>query len=227
MLSMLQGDTVKIHVTNKLTNNGTGIHWHGIRQNYTVQEDGVPSITQCPIAVSRRPYVNRGDTGTDKVYQPGQSLTYTWRATQYGTSWYHSHYSLQAWNGVFGAIVIHGPATANYDEELEPIVLSDWTHKTVDYLYTRAQILGPPTLDNGLINGKNTGPNGGSRYETSFKAGKRYRVRIVNTAIDTHYKFAIDGHKFKVIAMDFVPIVPYETTYLDINMGTDCPVPAR
>ena len=48
----LQGDTVKIHVTNSLTNNGTGIHWHGIRQNWTNQEDGVPSITQCPIAVS-------------------------------------------------------------------------------------------------------------------------------------------------------------------------------
>lgn len=46
------GDTVVIHVTNSLTNNGTGIHWHGIRQNYTNQHDGVPSITQCPIAVS-------------------------------------------------------------------------------------------------------------------------------------------------------------------------------
>jgi len=47
-----QGDTLKIHVTNRLTTDGTGIHWHGIRQNYTVQNDGVPSITQCPIAVS-------------------------------------------------------------------------------------------------------------------------------------------------------------------------------
>jgi FtsP/CotA-like multicopper oxidase with cupredoxin domain len=45
------GDTVKIHLTNSMSANGTGIHWHGIRQNYTVQEDGVPSITQCPIAV--------------------------------------------------------------------------------------------------------------------------------------------------------------------------------
>lgn len=48
----MQGDTLKIHVTNRLTANGTSIHWHGIRQNYTVQNDGVPSITQCPIAVS-------------------------------------------------------------------------------------------------------------------------------------------------------------------------------
>ncbi|KAJ4347142.1 uncharacterized protein N0V89_011080 [Didymosphaeria variabile] len=194
------GDTVKIHVTNSMTSNGTGIHWHGIRQNHTNQEDGVPSITQCPIA-------------------PGESYTYTWKATQYGTSWYHSHYSLQAWNGVFGPMVIHGPATANYDEELEPIVLSDWTHQTCDELYSYAQTVGPPELQNGLINGLNTFEDGGSRYETSFDSGKSYLIRIVNTAIDTHYKFAIDGHSFQVVAMDFVPIVPYETTYLDIGMG--------
>lgn len=120
-------------------------------------------------------------------------------------------------------MVIHGPATANYDEELEPIVLSDWTHQTADYLYTYAQTVGPPTLDNGLISGKNTGPDGGSRFEATFEAGKSYRLRIVNTGIDTHFKFAIDGHKFKVIAMDFVPIVPYETTYLNINMGKSSP----
>lgn len=119
------GDTVKIHVTNAMSANGTGIHWHGIRQNGTVLEDGVPSITQCPIAVS---FPVKLPTVITNISQPGESYTYTWKATQYGTSWYHSHYSLQAWNGVFGPMVIHGPATANYDEELEPIVLSDWTH---------------------------------------------------------------------------------------------------
>lgn len=116
-------------------------------------------------------------------------------------------------------MVIHGPATANYDEELEPIVLSDWTHKTVDELYDYAQIVGPPKLSNGLINGRNTYKTGGSRYQTNFQSGKNYLIRIVNTAIDTHYKFALDGHSFQVVAMDFVPIKPYTTTYLDIGMG--------
>jgi FtsP/CotA-like multicopper oxidase with cupredoxin domain len=46
------GDTIVVHVSNSLANNGTGIHFHGIRQNYTNQMDGVPSITQCPVAVS-------------------------------------------------------------------------------------------------------------------------------------------------------------------------------
>ena len=59
------GDTVTIHVTNNLvtSENGTSIHWHGIRQNYTNDQDGVVSITQCPTA-------------------PKDTITYTWRAMQ-------------------------------------------------------------------------------------------------------------------------------------------------
>lgn len=106
------GDTVVVHVTNSLTDsqNGTSIHWHGIRQNYTNDQDGVVSITQCPTA-------------------PNEQITYTWRATQYGSSWYHSHFALQAWQGIFGAIVINGPATANYDEDLGMLFLNDWDHQ--------------------------------------------------------------------------------------------------
>lgn len=31
----------------------------------------------------------------DEAVQPGESQVYEFRATQYGTSWYHSHFSLQ------------------------------------------------------------------------------------------------------------------------------------
>lgn len=71
--------------------------------------DGVPSITQCPIA-------------------PGDSYTYRWHANQYGTGWYHSHFYVQAWDGVFGGILINGPATANYDVDLGHLFLNDWYH---------------------------------------------------------------------------------------------------
>lgn len=70
------GDTIEITVKNKLTTNGTTIHWHGIRQLHSTEMDGVNGVTQCPIA-------------------PGESFTYRFKALQYGTSWYHSHYSLQ------------------------------------------------------------------------------------------------------------------------------------
>ncbi|KAL9084162.1 MAG: hypothetical protein Q9165_008210 [Trypethelium subeluteriae] len=196
-----KGDTVVVHVTNSLSTNGTSIHFHGIRQNYTNPADGVNSITQCPVA-------------------PGAAMTYTWRATQYGSSWYHSHYSLQAWEGVFGGIVIHGPATANYDEDLGSLFLSDWDHETADALYSTAETSGPPTLDTGLINGTNVWENTtGTRFSTTFTSGTSYLLRLVNPSIDSHFDFSIDNHTLQVIAMDFVPIVPYETTVIAIGMG--------
>lgn len=202
------GDTVVVHVTNSLTSstNGTSVHFHGIRQNYTNQNDGVVSITQCPTP-------------------PGSSITYTWKAVQYGSSWYHSHYGLQAWEGLFGGILINGPATANYDEDLGHVFLNDWDHQTVDELYTAAETTGPPLLDNGLINGTNVyGEDGaanqtGYRWNATLNEGTSYRLRLVNAAVDTHWKFMIDNHTLQVIAMDFVPIVPYDTTVLDIAIG--------
>lgn len=200
------GDTVVVHVSNNLTtvNNGTSVHFHGIRQNYTNEMDGVTAVTQCPIAV-------------------GGSMTYRWRATQYGTSWYHSHIGLQAWDGVAGAIVINGPATANYDVDVGSILLSDWSHQTADELYSSALTTGPPTLTNGIINGTNTWNNSGTivgtRFTAPFTAGKQHRLRLINGAIDTHFKFSIDNHTLTVIAADFVPVVPFQTTVLNIGMG--------
>ncbi|KAF2274181.1 uncharacterized protein EI97DRAFT_451765 [Westerdykella ornata] len=82
------GDTLIVHVTNNL------------KQTLdTVFNDGVPGVTQCPIP-------------------PGESMTYKFKVTQYGTSWYHSHISLQYSEGLFGALIFHGPASADYDEDL-------------------------------------------------------------------------------------------------------------
>ncbi|KAK3044999.1 hypothetical protein LTS18_014817, partial [Coniosporium uncinatum] len=204
------GDTVVVRLTNKLQNNGTSFHFHGIRQNHTNLDDGVPSITQCPIA-------------------PGESMNYTWRATNYGSSWYHSHFAIQAWEGVYGPIIIHGPHSAEYDVDAGAIMLGDWSHATVDSMYDAAQAFpsgGPRLLDNGLINGMNTwtladGTTVGKRFElpTEFEQGKKYLLRVTNVAMQSTYKFYLDGHKFTVISNDFVPIVPYETDVLDINIG--------
>lgn len=84
--------------------------------------DGVPSITQCPIAL-------------------GDSYIYKWCAVEYGTGWYHSHFYIQAWDGVFGGILINGPATANYDVDLSHIFLNDWYHVCLTLLRNRALLL--------------------------------------------------------------------------------------
>ncbi|KAJ5239913.1 hypothetical protein N7468_004532 [Penicillium chermesinum] len=196
------GDEVVIHVTNNLhhAENGTSIHWHGIRQNYTNQNDGVVSVTQCPSP-------------------PGSTFTYKWRAVQYGSTWYHSHIGLQAWEGVFGGVVINGPASANYDHDVGTVILSDWSHQTADELYTYAQTVGPVPMDNGLINGTNVWNNQGSRFQMKVQKNQSYRIRLVNAAIDTVFKFMIDNHTLTVISSDLVPIKPYTADFVTIAMG--------
>jgi laccase len=89
-----------------MADNGTAIHWHGIRQLGTNPNDGVPGVTECALA-------------------PGQTRTYEFQATQYGTSWYHSHYLTQYGDGIRGPIIIHGPATANYDVDMGTVMVDD------------------------------------------------------------------------------------------------------
>lgn len=48
------GDEVVVHVTNLLEDNGTTIHFHGIRQLNNNVYDGVPGVTQSPIV--RNPF---------------------------------------------------------------------------------------------------------------------------------------------------------------------------
>ncbi|KAI4602002.1 hypothetical protein KJ359_010868 [Pestalotiopsis sp. 9143b] len=124
-----------------------------------------------------------------------------------------------AWDGIFGGILINGPATANYDEDLGNLFLNDWSHLTADVEVLAALASGPPTLDTGLINGTNVYNETGSRYETTFEAGKRYLLRLVNAAADSHFHFSIDNHTLEVIASDFVPIEPYTTDVVSIAMG--------
>lgn len=89
--------------------------------------------------------------------------------------------------------------------------------------------LPPPPSNNNLINGKMnypcanaTGlpctPNAGiSKF--FFESGKSYRLRLINVGAEGIQKFSIDGYKLKVIANDFVPLVPYETDALTLGIG--------
>ena len=153
-------------------------------------------------------------------------MTYTFRCTQYGHSWYHSHFTLQYADGLLGPLIIHGPTTANWDVDLGTLLLSDWSHTSAFILWLQG---GVPQLENGLINGANTYNctgstdsaclGNGTRFETTFTPGTKYLIRLVNTAIEGYIRFAIDGHSFSVISNDFVPIVPYTTDNLLIGIG--------
>jgi FtsP/CotA-like multicopper oxidase with cupredoxin domain len=108
MIEANWGDWIQVTVRNNITGpeDGTSVHWHGMLQKETPWMDGVPSISQCPIA-------------------PGSSFEYRFRADIYGTSWYHSHYSAQYLDGAFGPLIIYGPTDVKFDVDLGPVMLQD------------------------------------------------------------------------------------------------------
>lgn len=86
--------------------------------------------------------------------------------------------------------------------------------------YSDAAVVMPTSLINGT-NVYNTSGSAvtGSRFETTFEPGTKYRLRLVNAAASNHFRFMIDNHTMEVISADFVPIHPYNTTQLSIGAG--------
>lgn len=80
----------------------------------------------------------------------------------------------------------------------------------------------PLAANNNLINGKmdlncsaitvNTSCTANARLSKfHFHPGKMHRLRLINPSIEGNQKFSIDGHVLTVIAVGFVPVVPYDT----------------
>lgn len=207
------GDQLRITIKNKLPMNGTTIHWHGLRQWKTAPMDGVNAISQCPLA-------------------PNEEFTYVFNLTQYGTTWYHSHYSLQYAAGLLAPLTIYGPVSRAYDHQQYPLILSDWLHRSVwqkwdDSIFNGKSIF----IDNILQNGMGHWPplNTSSEElalaakpefnEVFFQKGVKYLLRLINGAAETTFVFSIDNHKFWVVSADFVAIEPYETDHVVVGIG--------
>ncbi|KAF2786927.1 multicopper oxidase [Melanomma pulvis-pyrius CBS 109.77] len=200
------GDTIQVTVKNSLSGNGTGVHWHGIRMLKNCPNDGVPGITECPLA-------------------PFDTKVYTFQATQHGTTWYHSHFSNQYGDGAFGPLVINGPASANYDIDMGPITVNDYYYPTawqvgIQSTANLQQGRGPPSADNIMISGLNKNAAGGGAYSQKIlKKGKKYRLRLINTSVDNNLFVSLDNHPFQVISSDLIPIKPYVTNWVLLAVG--------
>ncbi|KAL4893767.1 multicopper oxidase-domain-containing protein [Aspergillus ambiguus] len=153
-LELRQGDDVEFLVINKLPVAAT-VHFHGIVQSGTPWSDGVPGLSQRPI-------------------QPGDQFLYKWRATQYGSYFYHAHHRGQIEDGLYGAIYIHphdsvekpfSLITNNTDElqamraaesKTRPVMLSDWRQLTSGELWAAEEATGLDAYcaNSLLINGK-------------------------------------------------------------------------
>ncbi|MFC0626540.1 multicopper oxidase family protein [Kribbella deserti] len=147
------GDLVQVTLVNESVPEGATLHWHGI--DVPNAEDGVAGVTQDSVA-------------------PGKRHTYRFRAEQAGTYWYHSHQvsSEQVRDGLFGTIVIDGPAP------VRDVIAAIHTYD-----------------DRRSINGH----TGQSRLE--LPAGTKVRVRVINTD-NAVIRTGLAGATYRVVAVD-------------------------
>jgi FtsP/CotA-like multicopper oxidase with cupredoxin domain len=131
-------------------------------------------------------------------------------------------------------MIIHGPHdNAEYDEDIGPIVLSDWYHSDYyeivkDVMAPETEGKKPPMSNNNLINGKMNYPcqsnqttctPNASVSKFKFESCKTYRIRLINSGAEGMQKFSIDNHIMTIIANAFVPVVPYNVDVVILGIG--------
>lgn len=150
MIEVSQGDTVIVNLVNKLGNETTGMHFHGLSQMNTTFMDGSVGSSQCPLppdhsmtysfTVCQKPVQNgirtEEITSSRKVDRPihlaliGVSNPGGIVDTRCTNSLEedHSHSMGQYPDGFRGPLIIHdprGPYTNDYDVD-EILTISDW-----------------------------------------------------------------------------------------------------
>ncbi len=235
-LTFTEGDTAEIVVHNQLRES-TSLHWHGVW--LPNKEDGVPHLTQQPIAA-------------------GETHTYRFPIIQNGSYWYHSHSGLQEQIGMYGSMVFHkredDPSFRKGIDDIPSLslLLSEWTNlrpHTVDrMLHTgndwfsikkntvqsyaeaiqakhfktklrnewkrmEAMDVSDVYYEKFLINGL------AEQQLASFKAGDKVRLRIANAGASSYFWLTYAGGKISVVANDGNDVEPVEVDRLLIGVS--------
>lgn len=177
VIEAVEGDRVRIYVTNKL-DVPTTVHWHGIYLPNGM--DGVSGLTQRPI-------------------NPGETFKYEFTLRQSGTFMYHSHHDTmtQEGMGLIGMLVVH-PRRPTPDDLVDRdfvILLSEWR---IDPGSTRPNPNEMTDFNVLTMNGKcfpGTSP-------LVVKKGERVRIRFGNLSAMDHHPIHLHGYRFKVTATD-------------------------
>lgn len=176
VIEAVEGDRVRIFVTNKLEANTT-VHWHGILLPSGM--DGVGGLSQKSIAT-------------------GETYMYEFTLRQHGTFMYHSHHDemTQMGMGMTGMFVIHprNPSGPRPDRDFV-LMLHEWR---IDVGTDRPNPNEMTEFNTLTLNGRvfpGTAP-------LVTKLGDKVRIRIGNLSAMDHHPIHLHGYYFKVTETD-------------------------
>ncbi|HZN41135.1 MAG TPA: copper oxidase [Planctomycetota bacterium] len=176
LIEAVQGDRVRIYVTNKL-DAPTTVHWHGVHLPNGM--DGVGGLTQRSI-------------------EPGETFRYEFTLQRPGTFMYHSHHDemVQMAMGLMGMIVVHPKQAEGPLPDRDFVyMLSEWALK-----------VGTERPDPNEMTDFNVLTFNGKVFPATapmvVKTGQRVRIRIGNLSAMDHHPIHLHGHSFAVIETD-------------------------
>ncbi|MGC3980903.1 MAG: copper oxidase [Steroidobacteraceae bacterium] len=174
-LEAVEGDRVRIYVTNRLPEHTT-IHWHGILLPSGM--DGVAGLSQPPIGV-------------------GETYVYEFTLKQSGTYLYHPHADemLQLSSGMMGMFIIHPKAgEARRIDRDYAFILHNWALHPGTYRPDPSimQDFDLWTFNSKVFPAINT---------LVARAGERVRIRIGNLSMWNH-PMHLHGHQYDVTGSD-------------------------
>jgi FtsP/CotA-like multicopper oxidase with cupredoxin domain len=187
LLRYRQGERLGIEVQNALDVDTT-VHWHGIRLPNAM--DGVPHLTQAPIAAK------------------GGRFVYEFDLPDAGTFWYHPHLGSpeQVGRGLYGALIVEERNPPPVDRDLV-WVLSDWRLDRTAAI-TGEFVSAMDASHAGRI-GNTVTVNGAVVDAFAVRAGERLRLRLINASSARIYGLTFEGHAPQVIALDGHPVEPH------------------
>jgi hypothetical protein len=175
-IEAVEGDRIRIYVTNKLPGN-TSVHWHGLLLPNGM--DGVAGLTQ-------------------RVIRPGETFRYEFTLRQHGTFMYHSHHDemTQMALGTIGLFVIHPrrPKEERPDRDFA-LLLSEWR---IDVGTSRPN---PNEMTDFNVFTFNAKVFPGTEPLVA-RLGDRVRIRIANVAAMSHHPIHLHGYQFRVTETD-------------------------
>lgn len=174
-IEAVEGDRVRIYVTNKL-DAPTTVHWHAILVLNGM--DGVGGLTQ-------------------RAIQPGETFKYEFTLKQNGTFMYHSHHDemTQMAMGMMGLFLVHPREIKNEVDHDFAIMLSEWK---IDVGARRPD---PNEMTDFNVLTMNARVFPGTA-PLLVKRNSRVRIRIGNLSAMDHHPIHLHGHHFLVTETD-------------------------
>ncbi len=169
VIEAVEGDTVRIHLTNRLKE-PTTIHWHGLILPNA--QDGVSGVTQRPVC-------------------PGETCIYEFPLVQNGTFMYHSHFDdiVQIGMGLYGFFIIHPKDEQDPVDRDFVLFLGEWQ------IPAGGSLPNPMVMDfNYFTLNSAIYPKAESLV---VKTGERVRIRLGNLTLHPH-PIHLHGYEFEI-----------------------------